>query len=168
MFREARSGHGQVPLTIGFSRIELATVFYPLGLDLVEVHENFPPDLAAMRTTIEGALAQGKAHQLPIWLTEWQRIRPSGTGWENQKLTEEEKTPHYAPVARTVAQYRVGSFFWSLMVKRAYLLAQRRQKTINGLFWEDGTVWSLDDARAIAGDPTLQLTERQSLPHGFP
>lgn len=168
MYRVARAAHKRAPLTIGFAKIENAEPFYPLGLDLIEVHENFPPDEAAMRQSIEGSLAVGRSHHLPIWLTEWQRLRPSGTGWENQQLSTEEKTPHYAPVARVVAQYPVGSFFWSLMIKRAYLLAQRKNKTINGLFWEDGAVWSLEDARAIAGDSQLQLTERRTLPAGFP
>jgi hypothetical protein len=36
--------------------------------------------------------------------------------------------------------------------------------TINGLFHEDGAVWSLADARAIANDPALELEERPEVP----
>jgi len=53
------------------------------------------------------------------------------------------------------------------MVKRAYLPTQRLNGTINGLFWPDGSVWSLADAHAIAKDPTLQLTEKSALPPGY-
>ena len=45
----------------------------------------------------------------------------------------------------------MGSFFWSLMVKPAYLTAQRPNGTFNGLFHEDGSVYSLEDYQAIAG-----------------
>jgi hypothetical protein len=46
------------------------------------------------------------------------------------------------------------------MVKRAYLKGQRMNGTINGVFWPDGSVTSLKDAREIARNPTLQLKER--------
>jgi hypothetical protein len=168
MFRLAHSLKRSVPLTIGCAKLEMAQSFYPLGLDILELHENFPADEAFMRASIERDLAQGREHSIPVWVTEWQRLRPSGTGWDKPTISPEDRTPAYAPVARIVASYPVGSFFWSLMIKRAYLLAQRRQKTINGLFWEDGAVWSLADARAIAGDPALRLPERRTLPDGFP
>jgi hypothetical protein len=60
----------------------------------------------------------------------------------------------------------MGSFFWSLMVKRAYLKGQRANGTVNGLFWPDGAVASLKDAQAIAEDPHLHLRERP-IPAGF-
>jgi len=53
------------------------------------------------------------------------------------------------------------------MVKKAYLPPQREKGTINGLFWPDGSVWSLKDARAIANDPKLELVEKQALPLDF-
>jgi hypothetical protein len=53
------------------------------------------------------------------------------------------------------------------MVKKAYLPPQRAKGTVNGLFWPDGSVWSLEDARAIAKNPELKLVEKKSLPPGF-
>jgi hypothetical protein len=55
----------------------------------------------------------------------------------------------------------------TLMMKQAYLPAQRAKGTINGLFWPDGSLWSSADARAIAADSSLTLTEKKSLPSGF-
>jgi len=51
------------------------------------------------------------------------------------------------------------------MIKPAYLPPQRAQGTINGLFWTDGSVWSLSDARAISGDSLLKIPENEILPH---
>ena len=53
------------------------------------------------------------------------------------------------------------------MIKRAYLPPQRAQGTVNGLFWEDGSVWSLRDARAIANDQLLRIPVRKVLPAGY-
>jgi hypothetical protein len=53
------------------------------------------------------------------------------------------------------------------MIKRAYLPSQRANGTVNGVFWPDGSVWSLADARAIANDPKLDLKENGTLPPGY-
>lgn len=141
--------------------------YIPLGLNIIEFHHNFPPNVANFQKAIEDALALGKKYHLPVWLTEWQRLRPSGTGWGNEPLPREETYPDYASLAASVQKYPVGNFFWSLMVKRAHLPPQREKGTINGLFWPDGSVWSLADARAIAKDPALNLVEKKSLPPGY-
>ena len=60
----------------------------------------------------------------------------------------------------------MGNFFWSLMVKPAYLKGQRLKGTVNGLFWPDGSVLSLRDARAISNDNSLELKE-EPLPPDF-
>jgi hypothetical protein len=59
---------------------------------------------------------------------------------------------------------RMGAFFWSLMIKPAYLEGQRNGGTVNGLFWEDGAVWDLAGARIIANDSSLNLPERRRIP----
>ena len=168
MFVTAKAMQGTVPLTIGIDdHEELADEFVPLGLDVIQFHDNFPASGDALEKHIRAALALGAKHNLPVWLGEWQRARPSGSGWGNEKLTVEEKRPNYASLASAVQKYPVGSFFWSLMIKRAYLPPQREKGTINGLFWPDGSVWSLADARAIARDPKLNLIENKSIPAGF-
>jgi hypothetical protein len=167
MFTTAKSLQGTVPLTIGSDTLAHAGEFIPLGLDVIEFHDNFPANAHELETNIQAAVALGEKHHLPVWLTEWQRVRPGGTGWGDEPISSSETTPDYASLAATVRKYPVGNFFWSLMVKKAYLRAQRMKGTINGLFWPDGAVWSLADARAIADDPSLHLPERQTLPPGY-
>lgn len=166
MFETAKSLEGTVPLTIGSARVQLAQEFIPLGLDVINFHNNFPPSTESLATSIQEALAVGQEAKLPVWLTEWQRTRTGGSGWGNQGVASQERTPDYASLATTIYSYPVGSFFWSLMVKPAYLPVQRKNGTVNGLFWPDGAVTSLKDARGIARDPKLQLRER-SIPAKF-
>jgi hypothetical protein len=167
MFKTAKSMQGTVPLTIGSDSVVHAKTYIPLGLDVIEFHCNFPTTRKQFVAAITNALTVGSMYHLPVWLTEWQRLRPGGNGWGRKKISEAAKFPDYVFLAPIVNKYPIGNFFWSLMVKRAYLPAQRRQGTINGLFWPDGSVWSLRDARAIANDPSLKLPQNQTLPPGF-
>lgn len=159
MFETAKSLEGTVPLTIGSARVQLAQEFIPLGLDVINFHDNFPPSTESLSTSIQQAVAVGQEAKLPVWLTEWQRVRTGGSGWGDQGVASQDRMTDYASLAATINSYPVGSFFWSLMVKPAYLPAQRKKGTVNGLFWPDGAVTSLKDARAIARDPKLQLRE---------
>jgi hypothetical protein len=43
MFTTAKSMLGTVPLTLGSDRTEVAALFVPLGLDVIQFHINFPP-----------------------------------------------------------------------------------------------------------------------------
>ena len=167
MFKSAKSMEGAIPLTIGSDSVEHAEMFIPLGLDIIEYHDNFPRTAGQFEAAITNALAMGRKYNLPVWLTEWQRLRPDGSGWGKDKIPEAETLPDYASLAPIVHKYAIGSFFWSLMVKRAYLPAQRAQGTVNGLFWQDGSVWSLADARAIANDSSLEFIEKNTLPSHF-
>jgi Cellulase (glycosyl hydrolase family 5) len=159
MFSTAKSLQGTVPLTLGSDRIEVAQLFIPLGLDIIQYHVNFPRDTEELVTMTKSALALGEKTGLPVWLTEWQRLRTSASGFGAEKISAAERTSDYASMAATIREYPVGSFFWCLMAKRAYLKGQRLNGTVNGLFWPDGSVTSLKDARAIANDPKLQLKE---------
>jgi len=160
MFETAKSLQGTVPLTVGSARVNLAKEFIPLGLDIINFHDNFPVSAQALADSIDNAMAAGQKAGIPAWLTEWQRVRKGGSGWGNQGVAAQERMTDYASLAPTVYSHPVGSFFWSLMIKPAYLRAQRLRGTVNGLFWPDGAVSSLRDARAIAGDPNLHLRER--------
>lgn len=163
MFKTAKSLQGTVPLTIGSANVNVAQEFIPLGLDVINFHDNFPVSAQALEETIKNALAVGQKTGRPVWLTEWQRVRPAGAGWNGQGVAPQERITDYASLAPIVFSYPVGSFFWSLMVKPAYLPSQRRAGTVNGLFWPDGAVASLKDARAISGNPKLQIRERPIL-----
>lgn len=167
MFETAKSLQGTVALTVGTVTVEQAEEFIPMGLDVIEFHDNFPRTSEQFEAAIKHALAMSRENNLPVWLTEWQRLRPSGSGWGNEKLPKAETLPDYASLAPMVHKYPIGNFFWSLMIKRAYLPPQRNKGTINGLFWPDGSVWSLPDACAIANDPSLKLTEKKTIPTGF-
>lgn len=146
MFTTAKSLQGAVPLTIGSARIEVAEELVPLGLDIIEFHDNFPPNAQSLVESIKNALAVGQKTGLPAWLTEWQRARASGSGFGKQKISADEIMTDYSSLAPTVYAYPVGSFFWSLMVKKAYLRSQREKGTVNGLFWPEGAVTSMKDA----------------------
>ncbi|MBW4329935.1 cellulase family glycosylhydrolase [Stakelama sp. CBK3Z-3] len=160
MFRTAKAVQGTVPLTIGTNTLDVAEKFVPLGLDILQFHNNFPQDDASFRSNVAAAMALGKRAGIPVWLTEWQRIRSGGSGWADEPVTSGDAGISYGPLAHDVRQYHIGNFFWSLMVKRAYLKVQRFKGTVNGLVWPDGSVASLADARAIAGDPTLDMPEK--------
>jgi len=161
MFKTAKLLQGTVPLTIGAERIEIAEEFIPLGLDIIQFHVNFPPSVKNFDEDVQPAIALGKKTGLPVWLTEWQRIRTGGSGFSKADgFSKAEAFTDYASLAPAVNSYPMGNFFWSLMVKPAYLKGQRDNGTVNGLFWADGAVVSLKDARAIAQDPTLNLKER--------
>ncbi|NYT40684.1 cellulase family glycosylhydrolase [Sphingomonas sp. R-74633] len=160
MLATAKALQGSVPLTVGTARIGEAKALIPLGIDIIEIHNNFPRDPADMKNAIEQAMAVGKEANLPVWLTEWQRVRPGGNGRGGKGIANAERGPDYASLASTVNAYPVATFFWSVMVKPAYLQRQRHIGTVNGLFWPDGSVVSLKDARAIAEDPKLVLREK--------
>ena len=169
MFRRANETRGGVPLTIGAAPIEQNLYFLDLGLDVLEFHDNFPQSEAGARQKIEAALRAARILDKPVWLTEWQRLRPSGPGWDKTGLAETEIVPDLASLAPIVQSYKIGTFFWSLMVKPAHLPSQRPNGTINGLFWEDGAVYSLADARAVSNNPRLELEERRAWPEwGLP
>ena len=161
MFSTAHDMQRTVPLTFGSVGVEQAQQFVPLGLNVIEFHDNFPASPGELADKIKTTMAYGAQVHLPVWLTEWQRVRPDGTGFKaGTKMTTEEKGPDYSTLAPTVQSFPIGNFFWSLMVKRAYLKGQRLNGTINGLFWPDGAVTSLKDARMIARDTKLELKER--------
>jgi hypothetical protein len=163
MLGTAKSLQGSVPLTIGSAKLRVAEEFIPLGLDIINFHDNFPATTQALEAEIKEAMEAGQKANIPVWLTEWQRVRAGGSGWGAQGVSSAERMTDYASLAPTVYSYPVGNFFWSLMVKRAYLRSQRTYGTVNGLFWPDGSVSSLKDAQAIARDPKLQLRERPIL-----
>ncbi len=165
LLKRASEQRGSVPLTFGGGPLEMNLYFLDCGLDILQIHENFPASTEHLQKKIAAAQRAERILGRPVWLTEWQRIRPSGGGWnDGDVVPEEERGPDLASCAETIYRSGIGSFFWSLMVKIAYLPQQRPRGTFNGLFWEDGAVWSLADARAIAGDPNLSLKERRNIP----
>ncbi len=187
--RTVRAEAPDATLTMGTKDVRFAR-FYDrealdglAGLDAYQFHMNLPKRpaeayeyLTEQRALADeiGAEATGTANssetdaRKPLWCTEWQR-------------TLEEPPSRFAPnlasLAPTIQKAHAdgtldGDFFWSLLLRPAYLREPRENGRVNGLFHADGAVYSRRDAEAIAGRP-LALEERHALPaswraHRFP
>lgn len=142
-----------IPITLGCINIEDNLCFAD-EIDIFQFHDNFPATVEQLQTKLSTAKAIQEISGKPCWITEWQRLRPTGPGWHMANIPEEDKLPCLASMACTIRSSGLGNFFWSLMVKPAYLKAQRINGTFNGLFHEDGTVYSQADFVAISGCST--------------
>jgi len=165
LFKLAKEMQGSTMISVGTCNLDEVEHFIKLGnTDMVHIHCNFPKTVQEIRSKIEGAIALAKKYNIKhVCLGEWQRLRPGGSGW-GKAISKDELYTNLSSLAHVVQDYEISSFFWSLMVKPAYLMPQRVKGTINGLFFEDGSVYSLEDARNIAGDPNLNLRERKDFP----
>ena len=165
LFRTMADHRGKVPLTIGTVLLQNTRFFIDLGVDVFQFHWNFPPSVDSMRHFLRKAVSTKQIMHQPVWLSEWQRTRPGGTGWQDEPLEADEWYPNYFSLVQPVRASRIdGDFFWSLMLKPAYLLPQRQKATLTGVFHEDGAVWSLEDARALARDSEFDAPERRTWP----
>ncbi|MGC9261401.1 MAG: ubiquinol-cytochrome c reductase iron-sulfur subunit N-terminal domain-containing protein [Phycisphaerae bacterium] len=164
MVRHAAKQRGTVPLSIGGANLKQSMAFMKAGADILQTHPDFPPSSTAVSRDLHDILRAQRSLKKPVWMTEWQRIRTDGSGWGNRRLTGTEWEPDYASMAPLIRARPVGNFFWSLMLKPAWLLAQRRKGTLNGVFHEDGAVWSLTDARSISGNIHFQAVQRKVWP----
>ncbi|MEA5388393.1 glycoside hydrolase [Haloarculaceae archaeon H-GB11] len=165
MFRTMRKHRGSVPLTVGSTSVANDLDYRSWGSEIFQFHYNFPIDEATFRDALRQVAIIRERVDQPIWLTEWQRIR-SGRGFHAEPEPDE-RVPNYSSMASIIKEFEFGNFFWSLMVKPAVVPSQRRHGVINGIFHEDGAVWSLDDARAIkamSGDPGFDGRERSQWP----
>ena len=93
MFETAKSLQGTVPLTVGSARVSVAQEFIPLGLDVINFHDNFPASAQVLVGAIKDALEVGHKTGLPVWLTEWQRVRAGGSGWNGQDSLRNNASP---------------------------------------------------------------------------
>lgn len=165
MFSTMGDRRGSVPLTVGSTSLANNSEFVDWGSDVLQFHYNFASNRGDFRDVLDDGRALSEDLDCPVWLTEWQRFR-SGEGFESEVVGDEWQ-PNYSSLAPLVRNAGVGNFFWSLMVQPAYVRFQRDQGVLNGLFHEDGTVWSLDDARAIkamSGDDEFEGEERREWP----
>lgn len=143
MLRTARDADASVPLTMGCIDVENNMRYDDIGLDVYQFHYNLPPTSDHMREALAAADRVARATGTPVWLTEWQRTRTE---------PPDKMLPHYSSLAPTVRDSALdGDFFWQLMLKPAYGYVQRLRGRLNGVFHEDGRVYSLADARAISG-----------------
>lgn len=165
MFETLVAERGSVPLTVGSTSLANNTGYIEWGSDILQFHYNFPNDRGIYRRLLDGANDLSAASERPVWLTEWQRTR-SGSGFA-APIAGEEWQPNYSTLAPTIRKAGTGNFFWSLMIKPAYVLVQRRKGVLSGVFHEDGAVWDLRDARALkamSGDRSFEAEERKEWP----
>ena len=165
LFIAAKRKQDSIPFTIGsLPGMENWGNFMDLGIDLLEYHDNFPAKPGPFKNKLHMAKQVAETLGRPLWITEWQRLRPGGNGCNGRKIPYDELMPDLASLAGVVRQAGIGNYFWSLMFKPAYLKAQRNIGTFNGLFHEDGSVYSLADARAVSNNPNFQAEERKKIP----
>ena len=166
MLKIADQQRGAIPLTVGSlgSTVQHNIYYSDLGLDILQCHLNFPQSAQQFERLLQDMQQAQEVLERPVWITEWQRIRPTGNGWEENQFGADEWGPALHTLAPLIHQYRLGHFFWSLMLKPAYLPPQRAKGTLNGIFHEDGAVWSLEDARAASNNPNFEAEERREWP----
>ncbi|MDF2959427.1 MAG: glycoside hydrolase [Paenibacillus sp.] len=165
MFKAAAVLRKNVPLTIGCINLEHNMYFLDLGIDILQHHDNFPRSEQELEVQLRKLKEASQLLGKPVWLTEWQRIRSTASGFGDQPIGPGEWQPGYKSYANVLEKVpEIGTFLWSLMIKAAYLPSQRKKGTLNGVFHEDGAVWDLEDARAISGDAHFQAAERREWP----
>ncbi|MFB9806776.1 glycoside hydrolase [Haladaptatus pallidirubidus] len=156
---------GERPLTVGSTSLANNAEYLDWGMDILQFHYNFARTPKLYRHVLQQANYVQTKLDMPVWLSEWQRLRPGEKFAAD--VNENAAVPDYSSLAPIIHKAGIGNFFWSLMLKPAYTLAVRENGVINGLFHEDGAVWSLDDARAIkamSGDPSFEGRERKEYP----
>lgn len=140
----------RVPLSIGCISLH-HNLYFSQWLGVYQFHDNFPTEMEMFKKELRDAVSLQNRTGKPVWISEWQRLRTSGPGWNQAVIPQEDKTPQLSTLAKAVYESGIGSFFWSLMVKPAYLSDQRINGTINGLFHEDGSVYREADYLAVSG-----------------
>lgn len=166
MFQTMRENRGEVPLTVGATSLIHALEYLKWGTDILQFHYNYPRSRVAMRRVAADAMAHARRLDVPVWLTEWQRTRPSSVGFDGD-IEGAEWQPKYRTLTPVIQDLGLGNFFWSLMVKPGFTPSQRKMGTVNGIFHEDGAVWNLNDARAItatSGIESFDGMERSTRP----
>ncbi len=156
---------GSVPLTIGCI-MPVHNLYFADIIDIYQFHDNFPVSLEDFKAKIVEAKHIESVTGKPFWITEWQRLREGGPGWGVADIPEEHKLPKLSSLADIIHEAKIGSFFWSLMVKPAYLPEQRINGTFNGLFHEDGSVYSAEDFRKVSEQDT-DIRECAELPKWY-
>lgn len=165
MFETMKENRGSVKLTVGSTSMANNAEYMDWGIEALQFHYNFAPDAATYRKMLRGHKLIADQMEEPVWLSEWQRIR-SGRGF-TAKPPKDQRYPDYASLAPVIHEAGFGNFFWSLMLKPAYVASQRKNGILNGIFHEDGAVWSEEDAQAIkamSGKPQLDVEERKEWP----
>lgn len=166
LLKFANSKKGSIPITTGTNELG-ANIMFKDYVDIYQTHENFSLSESSLRFHLDIISHIQRVDRKPVWITEWQRMRKSGIGFRSEYVAKDDLRPLHSSMAPIFREYGIGTFVWSLMLKPAYLAGQRKVGTFSGLFHEDGSVYSLEDARAVAGDDSLVLPEKHFFPEMF-
>ncbi|WP_158056928.1 glycoside hydrolase 5 family protein [Halorussus halophilus] len=152
--RAVRDAAPSATLTMGTKDVRYARLYdRDDDLDVYQFHMNLPKDPAAAKFYLEKqrTAADRTDTDKPLWCTEWQRTLEEPPSRFAPNLSSLGPTVRGATADGTID----GDFFWSLMLKPAYLKTPRERGRVNGLFHADGAVYSKADAAAVAtGDAT--------------
>lgn len=171
--QEVRDTAPDATLTMGTKDVRFARVYdRDDALDAYQFHMNLPKEPTAARRYVadqrELVDQISGEESKPLWCTEWQRTLEEPPSRFSPNLSS------LAPAIREVSEDGLldGDFFWSLMLRPAYLRGPRNRGRVNGLFHHDGAVYSRSDAETIAGQQP-DLVRRHALPaswasHSFP
>ncbi|TNF46083.1 MAG: hypothetical protein EP310_00765, partial [Bacteroidetes bacterium] len=122
LFKVAQEKKGFIPLTIGsFHGMQNWGNFMDLGIDILQFHNNFPSNLTEFNNELEMAKQVAEVLGRPMWITEWQRLRVSNFEGNKENISPDELFPNLVSLAGTVRDAEIGNYFWSLMLKPAYL-----------------------------------------------
>lgn len=174
------------PLTVGCRELEYNSRF---DVDIYQFHENLPYNQDALERVLDKAENFAKKNgDKQIILGEAQRtMEPCPREekfpepyWEEYRKDPENSLlhrmfPHYESIAPTIRERMqnsdnlAGNYLWGLVAKEAYNLPVRKKGRFNGIVWGDdeGAVYSLADAEAIAGEP-VDFEEKLEAPDGMP
>lgn len=147
MFQVLLQNRGMIPLTVGATSLINSVDYIDWGSDILQFHYNYPSSKKIFRDLLQDYHELRSKIDKPIWLTEWQKV--ASFGWSNSTKNVDDWYPNYASLAPLLREYNVDNFFWSLMVQPAYTVPMRQKGVLNGVFHEDGSVWSLKDAREL-------------------
>ncbi len=146
LLEQAVSMQGCVALSIGTAPSDIFNCerSVALGCDIIQYHDNFPGSTASFYSNALNKISLGQATNLPVYCTEVQWVN----GPKNVSLAD------YVELAQTCnrlsAEYDWAPFYWSLMVHTAYLPENRQYGLTNGIFQQDGSLYSLANTQAIA------------------
>ena len=167
LLKRAKSYCHGIPVTLGCETYS-DNLLYGDYIDIYQTHENMPLSEDYLDHQLRRCKIVEQINGKPFWVTEWQQIRQGGWGFDKaSKVTKKGMRPNHKTIAPVLHKYNAGNFVWNLMLRPAYLARPRSVGTFNGIFHEDGSVYSLEDARAIAGDDKLELKENHTLPECF-
>lgn len=151
---------GTVPISLGTAPSDAITIEYSVraGVGLIQYHDNFPASGGQFARWAQCRIEIGRRANLPVYCTEVQWVGGVDVGGTNY-------TPLYYTLAPTCNELmETGSwspFYWTLMVHPCYLPNNRQYELWNGLFYADGTVYSLQDIAAVAPEADIsQFTQR--------